>query len=47
MQSNFFLSFTLGFLFAIVLIGIYTYMIGSKVDKIYAILDVNSTCENY
>ena len=41
-----FLSFILGFIVALIIIGAYTYAIWSKVDKIYAILDVNSTCEN-
>jgi len=46
MQNNFYISFILWFLLAIILIWIYTYTIWSKVDKIYAILDVNSTCQN-
>lgn len=39
MQNNFYISFILWFIFAIIIIGIYTYTIGSKVDKIYSILD--------
>ena len=39
-----FLSFILGFIVALIIIGAYTYAIGSKVDKVLSILEKPQTC---
>lgn len=44
MQNNFYISFILWFLLAIILIWIYTYTIWSKVDKVISILEKPSSC---
>lgn len=40
-----FISFILGFLLALTLIGIYTYTVGSKIDKILSILEKPVSCQ--